>query len=772
MVQRKSRFWLEVLVMVALTVGCAGESSAGSWSFQYEKGKPTANAAVRGHEVTLTPLSGRVYVYAAFAMGPDNPIPPAPPQPPEKPHWQFRGRQFVTLGQTVKGEFKPAVRFGIDDLRRGSGAEGGLMYAYLHDGKLEYYGPWIRPNTPHDFKLHMDLDKQQMTVWVSGRGDDRWYLLAENASFMSPVTSISGMRVEQYPDAAGIDEVKVQAQISPEDEGIKPHPLAKKDRVVGPGRGFKFQSIRSTWGVEGRHVTICRKDRLHFGFPNDLMRIGNKLFCVFDNASHTGGAHQPTSEQWKQMGRVSICVSYDLGRTWSEPARFPYHPPDVLRPGEHVHELSDGSVIDYANLQFMSFRRVKLRDGSTLTTTSGPFKWNGLDCEEVTFFRATDLGARGESLGRLRAYPPHSISEATILRLPDGRLCAFIRESRMDHFPAIKAFSSDEGKTWQVQDLPFAIVGDPCARLLRDGRVMVTFRSQVGRAALWAWVGDVNDNTPYRAAGVHFNDRDTVGLKDGALHIDNDGVRGQCTMYLLRQPDTADTKIDLTVEVKVAANSGRAATVSVPFVGKLRIYPDHVELAHAPEVRAEVTPGKFHTYRVVRDGGTAELYVDGQLKIKTDQVDTSTWKERWTPTTTSMHQLAFGNEVTPRSPAPTWPGVFFPSQMYSTEITGYSIWRSFAVTMDDPQTGRYTSSWSADSGEFPDQYQLNHMIEVEASVAGIDQGYSAWIELDDGRIFVAAYTDDGAPTLWGAKMGITWMRGTFLEPGDLPKRDK
>ena len=92
--------------------------------------------------------------------------------------------------------------------------------------------------------------------------------------------------------------------------------------------------------------------------------------------------------------------------------------------------------------------------------------------------------------------------------------------------------------------------------------------------------------------------------------------------------------------------------------------------------------------------------------------------------------------------------------------------------MDDPHTGRYTSSWSADSGEFPDQYQLDHMIEIEASVAGADQGYSAWVELDDGTILVAAYTDDGAPTLWGSNMGISWMRGTFLEPGDLPQKER
>lgn len=38
-------------------------------------------------------------------------------------------------------------------------------------------------------------------------------------------------------------------------------------------------------------------------------------------------------------------------------------------------------------------------------------------------------------------------------------------------------------------------------------------------------------------------------------------------------------------------------------------------------------------------------------------------------------------------------------------------------------------------------------IEVEASIAGIEQGYSGWVQLDDGRIFVVNYTDDTAA--WG-----------------------
>ena len=107
--------------------------------------------------------------------------------------------------------------------------------------------------------------------------------------------------------------------------------------------------------------------------------------------------------------------------------------------------------------------------------------------------------------------------------------------------------------------------------------------------------------------------------------------------------------------MKVVSNTGRAATLSVPFVGNFRLYPDHIELAHAPAVRVAVTPGAFHTYRVVRDGATAELYIDGQLKLKTDKGDGSLGPQQpWTPAKASTYPLAFGNEPGGR-PGPVSP---------------------------------------------------------------------------------------------------------------------
>jgi hypothetical protein len=111
------------------------------------------------------------------------------------------------------------------------------------------------------------------------------------------------------------------------------------------------------------------------------------------------------------------------------------------------------------------------------------------------------------------------------------------------------------------------------------------------------------------------------------------------------------------------------------------------------------------------------------------------------------------------------------------EVTGYSIWRRAEETLDDPTTGKQVISWSAERDGFPDQYQLDHIVQIEASTTGGDQGYSGWIQLDDGRIFVVNYTDDTAPMVMRdpydtGMLGITWIRGTYLEPSDLPPISK
>ena len=122
-------------------------------------------------------------------------------------------------------------------------------------------------------------------------------------------------------------------------------------------------------------------------------------------------------------------------------------------------------------------RVTELHDGSWLLSSSwypGGKPWVGTEGEKLEFFRSTDRGETWEFLSYLQPYPPHSLSEASILTLPDGRLLLYAREARVDGCPGIKAYSKDNGKTWEVQELPFGIHGRTCAGFLKDGRVMLT----------------------------------------------------------------------------------------------------------------------------------------------------------------------------------------------------------------------------------------------------------------------------------------------------------
>ena len=435
--------------------------------------------------------------------------------------------------------------------------------------------------------------------------------------------------------------------------------------------------------------------------------------------------------------------SYDNGETWTD---------------QRWHLAEDHALSGQSRI-------VELHDGSWLKATMW-MDWNHQDGTgeplQNEIWRSTDEGATWQKVSGVKAFPPHHLNEPTIVLLRDGRLMMIEREWRDDQLPSTCFYSHDRGKTWQMHELPFQLSGRSCAGLLRDGRLLVTSRSGCGRSALWAWVDDPEPESivPYRATGFHFNDRYSVGLKDDVLHIDSDGVRGQCTRYCLRPPDTDQSKIDLTIEAQVVENAGWSATVSISYVGLFRIFPDHVQFANEPSRRIPISPGQFHSYRFVRVPGKVTMYVDGQQVLQSGNVQEGvTHRSRH-----SRFLTAFGNET-----ASTLPNIF-PNQL-GPAITGYSLWRGFRLVLDDPVTGHKEMSWSAESGEFPDQYQLDHMIEVHASAVSHDQGYSGWVEMGDGRILVVDYTDDTAPPIragaYQGIFGVAWVRGTWLNESDL-----
>ncbi|MBM3265477.1 MAG: exo-alpha-sialidase [candidate division Zixibacteria bacterium] len=719
-------------------------------------------------------------LYAVFEVESPGPFSDGKPQ----------GIQTVTLAKSSVADLIPLLCFGLADSEHGPDG-GALLVAWAHDGFIDHFGPTLRPHTPCHFRIEINLCDRYTTLWTRLQGDKDWLLLVEKAVFPYTDAIPDTLRIEQHPGAAGIPELAIFSDA--DTQGKRLHPQVGHPRTVKPDAGFVFQTMRSLWRRPDRHTTVLRTPERWLGFP-DVVHIGQRtLLCVYcDGKGHGGG------------GGMFLRRSDDLGVTWGDTR--PIHPSNVNCPRLQI--LKDASLLASCDLHdpvgVIHFYRsrdgghtwnehrtldtravgglpaivashiTQMTDGAWLVVASWSEgkAWEMDHGEQLECYRSTDEGRTWSLHSSLQAFSEygHSLSEASIVPLEDGRLLLYAREARGDGFPGVKAYSSDQGKTWKILPLPFPVTGRTCARRLSDGRVFLTFRSGVDRAALWAWVGDPEDDTPPAAIGVHANDSRSVGLRDGALHIDNDGSLGQFTRYFFTPPSSAAGSIDLTAEIRVDENQGRAATLSIPFAGKLRFFPDYVVFSNDPEARADTTPGQFHVYRVIRRDGALTVYIDGQQAFVTRLLDDRTYPEAWSPTRPSLYGLSFGNERIPtwadHTGADTRPGIWTPA--IPPDATGYSLWRRVEVVVEEPDRPRRAVNWDAKRDGIPDQYLLDHIIEIEASPDGLDQGYSGWVELPDGRIFVVNYTDDAAPRNATPRLGVCWIRGTFVLPSDLP----
>lgn len=769
-------------------------------AFEFDRGKPQpADVSIRKRDVRLPSKSGTVHVYFTAAALANNPLANVDGRP--------QGDQRIAFGQVLNDEFVTAIAAGVIDSGRGPDKEHTLLSVWANDGRLDHFGDYARPETPCDFKIVLDTERKRASVWTSRRGDDHWFLLLDDAAIDSRITAIDAIHVQQHAGAPGLRDVVVQNQQWPAGEAIRSDPAAKTNRIVGQDQGFRFQSRRSTWRSHpGRHVTIARNPPVWFGFP-EVVCVGDKTLIVAhnDGRQHGGG------------GGLFVRRSENLGQTWQEPIALPmqhvncpriqilqdgslllladhhgdvgltplFRSEDEGKTWKQIGELDAGKAGGHAAI--VPSRVQELKDGAWLVVGSwypGGKPWVGTEGEQLEFFRSTDRGASWKFQAALQPFPNyrHSLSEASFLTLPDGRLILFARDGRNDGFPGIQALSSDEGRTWEVQELPFAITGRTHAGYLPDGRVMLTFRSGIGRQALWAWVGNpLEQPRTSVVSGIHFHDGASVGLKNDALHIDNDGRLGQFTQYFFRPPGEKFTEFDITCEVKVVENRGRAATISIPFAGVLRLFPDRAELQTTEEAKHPPIPissGEFHTYRVRIKNQELQLLVDGDVKLTTDRLNQEVVVEAWSPSRASVFGLAFGNERSKNwgnhDRAVVHPDLWEPN--ISPEATGHSQWRRFEAVITEPNQPPRKIAWSAANDGFPDQYQLDHIVEIDASVSGHDQGYSGWTRLPDGRLFFVNYTDDTAPLVkpgeggGNARMGISWIRGTFVNPDELPPR--
>ena len=95
---------------------------------------------------------------------------------------------------------------------------------------------------------------------------------------------------------------------------------------------------------------------------------------------------------------------------------------------------------------------------------------------------------------------------------------------------------------------------------------------------------------------------------------------------------------------------------------------------------------------------------------------------------------------------------------------GKSWWSRAAYQVSNDTEPHHQWKWDAQSGEHPDQYQLDQMLELHANTPSAthrpDNGYSSWVEVEDGRIFMVDYSNRGDPRT------KSHLYGVYFSPGD------
>ncbi len=196
--------------------------------------------------------------------------------------------------------------------------------------------------------------------------------------------------------------------------------------------------------------------------------------------------HPPGEKTDLRNARVVFWWSEDDGQTWSEPTRT------------EVCGIVPDRVVELPSGAWLLGTHVCMRGDEFIDRAV----YSGTDWKLAqVVFRSEDQGSSWEGpiiVGRDSRY---NLCEGSILLLPGDQLVCYMRETSALAYPGMKAFSSDEGRTWDgVYETPMAGCHRPVAGLLPSGRVLVTYRyrqsgargnySPGGRSASATWTED------------------------------------------------------------------------------------------------------------------------------------------------------------------------------------------------------------------------------------------------------------------------------------------
>ena len=256
--------------------------------------------------------------------------------------------------------------------------------------------------------------------------------------------------------------------------------------------------------------TVSRDDGIYEAWPDLLLTPSGRLICVFwEGTFHTD----------RRYSRVMLTESDDRGRTWT-----PKHP--LSAPGNgwgapRLSRLGDGRIVAIANRCERELVDEKLLPVFVWFSADQGATWDGpralpalgcvpdkllelpsgrwiVSCQyynppvnywQQRLWYSDDQGRSWHGPVSVAEQRGLHLCEASILRLPDATLVAFLRENSGEGRDCYKAISHDDGEHWEgVYRFPLPGCHRPVAGLLQSGRVLITYRfMQGGKEGFGYW---------------------------------------------------------------------------------------------------------------------------------------------------------------------------------------------------------------------------------------------------------------------------------------------
>ncbi|WP_207263025.1 sialidase family protein [Desulfovibrio sp. Huiquan2017] len=504
-----------------------------------------------------------------------------------------------------------------------------------------------------------------------------------------------------------------------------------------------------------RHVVIDRRVDEYLAFPDVIRAHDGTLIAAYNEADRHV---RPT----RRVLVVKTCR--DNGRTWSAPV-YPdsprSHSPRLKLFPDGVIVLSDSSRVFFEShdhgrtwrpfeaggLAHDMLDRILVRDdGSWLT--AGHRHLGGEEHpairqppSEQVVYRSTDRGRTWTRLSVMAAERNLVLCEASMTRLPSGRILALLRENSFVFEPMYLVHSDDGGATWS-RPAPTALMGHrPTMGLLDDERLLVTYRNTGPDGGTCAWMGSPEElASDFKVHGRAVDPANPEFTAQG-MRVRN-GAGGESVVRYALRPMTDPRSAVLTLEAELRVDEAGPNGCAIRVGCWWRLTPDRMVPDAAPELAVPLRRGRFNRLRFEYAAGEVAVFVNGKRRavvaVAPDHAET--------------RPVLFG--------AP------YPFEDNAVDCT----WKRISLNVLEPAYDRvYAWNWTAKDG-LPDAWVREHILELrnDRHAAAPDFGYSGWTRLADGSFF-CAYHHGAAQESGYEPLMTAFVAGTRFSANDFKR---